>query len=116
MRKRLRAVRMKHAAHSNRPAHVARPGPAKAKRRPEQTACPDFAPGHFTALMRAHCWPPQFVPRLGTVEARNANGETAREVATRAREVALVAGRAHATGTIPMPGTPKNAKPLGWMR
>ncbi len=97
------------------PAHLVRPA------RPRQKAAApapsvDYQPGHFTALIRRHDWPPMFVSQIDKIEVRNANGETAREVATRTREQCLAEGKWHATGTVPMAGTPKDAHPLAWLK
>jgi hypothetical protein len=76
-----------------------------------------YPAGHFCAPVRAWlgAFGPLWEPRIGAIEARNANGETAREVATRTREQGLAEGRAFAIGTIPMGGAPKISRPAGWI-
>jgi hypothetical protein len=96
------------AAHILRPAHHKKRKPAPP---PVQDA--SYAPLHFTALMRRHDFPPGFTSRISS--ATNRFGQTAQEVAARSRETALANGRAYAVGTIPLAGTPRASKPVGWM-
>lgn len=87
------------------------------KRRPKAAPVADarHAPGYFAELVFKHNFPPMWQPQFRSAAVVNQYGETAREVATRTRETALAQGRAYATGTIPMVGTPKGSKPVGWM-
>ncbi len=106
---------------SSRPAHAQRP-PATHNKAAPAAPEPARTPGHFlqpvrrASTMHPYGWPPRWEPQIGEIEIRNANGDTAREVATRSREQGLAEGRWHAIGTVPMLGTPKNYGPKGWMR
>ncbi len=104
-----------------RAAHLVRPAGKRAKPAP---AAPEVSrpPGHYlepvrrASAMHPCGWPPRWKPQIGALEVKNADGETQREVATRNRERGLAEGRAYATGTVPMLGTPKNYGPKGWMK
>lgn len=71
----------------------------------------EFPPGYFTALMRAHNWPPMFEPQpvekptFADVKSRGA---------TEARERQAAQGIGWAGGTCVMPGTPGHPRPA-WM-
>ena len=71
-----------------------------------------YPPGHFTALIRQHDWPPSFQPHDHTP----ARAVAAELVARAARWKAAAAGRGWAQGTLPMPNTPKNALPSWQVR
>ena len=74
----------------------------------------DYPPGYFLSLVRKHDWPPRFEP-APWVSARLSNGLTQSEQSTLYVEIGRAAGRGYASGTIPLTGTPKMHKPLGWM-
>jgi hypothetical protein len=73
-----------------------------------------YPPGYFLSLVRKHDWPPRFEP-APWVSARLSNGLTQSEQSTLCVELGRAAGRGYASGTIPLTGTPKMHKPLGWM-
>lgn len=66
------------------------------RRAMHRTAVPaaDYAPGHFTALMRAHCWPPMWQPRADWSRAGQSQASTA------SRERAMADGKWWAAGTL----------------
>lgn len=94
-----------------------RPSRAKPKKL-EQSA--DYAPGHFTALMREPSamhpdgWPPGGASGVLRTEALG-GGLTASEAASAAIEKGRNAGRWYASGTVSLPNTPKNSRVPGRM-
>lgn len=114
---------MKRDPRSYRPQQLHRPpAPRKKAAAPPPAPGPDRPEGFYlqpvrrASAMHPYGWPPRWEPQIGALEVKNADGETQREVATRNRERGLAEGRAYATGTVPMLGTPKNYGPKGWMR
>jgi len=67
----------------------------KPRRAMQRTALPavDYAPGHFTELVRAHGWPPRFEPQ-GDWRGKHAQTSTA------SRDKALAEGKWWASGTL----------------
>lgn len=70
-----------------------------------------FPPGHFTALIREHNWPPGFEPQVVWRHDDHLRQEAARH----AREESAANGRGWGNGTITLPKTPKHSAP-GTMR
>jgi hypothetical protein len=72
----------------------------------------DYEPGHFTALIRKHNWPPEFVSLMKHDE-REAERKQAAE---KARQAASATGAGWGNGTIAMPNTPKWTAPKPMVR
>jgi hypothetical protein len=65
------------------------------RRKHTQPALPavDYAPGHFTELVRAHGWPPRYEPQI---DWRSKHAQTS----TASRDRALAEGKWWASGTL----------------
>lgn len=83
-------------------------------KRPAAPACDSYAPGHFTALMRAHDWPPGFVSALAVKAPGEHNAQALADHARRNREAGI--GFGQGGGTVKMPGTPHANRPPGWLK
>lgn len=95
------------------PAHQMRRGPKPGRRRAAAAPAPDYRPGYFTELVRAHDWPPGFVSAV----TRAPGEQDAAKLSQQAREN-REAGRGFGQGggTIKMPGTPYANRPPGMMK
>lgn len=72
-----------------KPAHILRPAGRRPK--PAKAAAPAvYPPGHFTALIRAHNFPPRFEPQCSLV-----SDAEIRQRATDARMRIVAEGREH---------------------
>lgn len=70
------------------------------------TAVADYAPGHFTALIAKHDWPPNFIPQF----EHELHWSDARRV-QQIREHQTANAVGWGSGTLPMTKTPKHARP-----
>ena len=77
-----------------------------------QVAGKDYPPGHFTALIRLHDWPPQWQPKLVGLETQAQ--VIGQEIARKERWKGAAEGKGWAKGTVVLPNTPKNPLPA-WM-
>jgi hypothetical protein len=59
-------------------------------------AAAEYPPGHFTALVRLHNWPPRFKPAMTTDRRLDAQNEATRKM--------LAAGKGFASVTLGLPG------------
>jgi hypothetical protein len=71
-----------------------------------QRTASGYEPGHFTALMTAHNWPPKFVSRWNIAAQRVGLLQTVQR-----RESDSATGTGWGSGTTVMPGTPGSARP-----